>query len=1001
MSKLGDCFKHTLGVALLALVAACGGGTEQASSGTANQGQVTGMALALRPGEFGLEQSAAPIATLGEAYETTVGVGGGTAPYRFEVVSGTVPEGLLFELDTGRFHGYPAHPGRYDLMLRITDGSGLQVLGAFRLTVIEPDAPVVVSPGQATYQALGRSVRLNALDEVNTTLGGVNRVDAPLPGLVGLLKTIPEGGWVMANLNQFQDVWTPDSLRTLDKNSGSTRSPYGIIAAWSGFAWDSNRGDLILYGGGHAQYGGNDVYRWHGATRVWERASLPSEITQDALGNYHAIDGQDNAPSAAHTYDNSVFLPVVDKFLTFGGAAYNNGGIYLRDNGAGVSRATGPYLWDPVKGDPNKVGGTTGSHVKRVAPYPEILGGQMWQNRDIHLNLASTPYLPSSHVSGCTGYATEQGKDVVYVGAHTMGGSAIDVFRYVVNDVNNPSADSWALVGGYWDGPQSETVCAFDPVQRLLVRTGDRMRPFFYWNINTPATNTNPNNEVSISFTEVSGELMSRLSAGTLDMRNCGFDFDPVRRNYLLWCGGSDVWTLKPPASVSTSGWVLQKQQVPVGGTPTTAVGTGILGKWKYLSNIDAFMGLQDSVAGNVWLYKPYGWQPPGGGAVNAPPVVTLTAPLAGQTFVVGEPITLQATASDIDGSVGLVEFYDGTSKIGVAAQIPWGMTWTGAAVGAHTLTAVATDNLGASTASISIPISVSAINQAPSVTLSDPINGQIFLQGQAITLLAEPIDPEGQIAKVEFVEGVAVLATLSAPPWQHVLVTASLGQHIYSARVTDVMGSTGTSASVTVQVNPGTTGATTVVLQDGLNGYIGTRDSYLYSYWPTYNLGDLTTMMEWGGYSTPLVRFAIFNREGGPVPDQAVITSARLAIYKTSYYTTTLSAYRLICDWQEMQVTWLLCRTGVSWATPGATGVQSDYAAVPDGAGEVAWEPGSWLDINVTSGLSAMQNGAANYGWLLRRTSGDNVNLKVFNTRNYAINTSLRPKLTVSYTLN
>jgi hypothetical protein len=44
---------------------------------------------------------------------------------------------------------------------------------------------------------------------------------------------------------------------------------------------------------------------------------------------------------------------------------------------------------------------------------------------------------------------------------------------------------------------------------------------------------------------------------------------------------------------------------------PATDTGTGILGKWKYIPNLDVLMGLQDSTLGNVWVYKPAGWTNP------------------------------------------------------------------------------------------------------------------------------------------------------------------------------------------------------------------------------------------------------------------------------------------------------------------------------------------------------------------------------------------------------
>lgn len=994
----------TAATALVALAACVGDDAEPRSATAADQSLPVGVARPLLTGQFGIELSAAPIARLGEDYEAGISVGGGTAPYRFEITAGEVPPGLVFDPVTGVFRGQPAQLGRFEVTVKVTDARGASTRGPFRLTVIEPDAPAQANPSSADHQAAGRSTSMGILGDSSTAsatanLGGAGRVDVPLPGLVGLLNTIPEGGWVRVNLNQFRDVWPPASQLTIDKNSGGVRTPDGIIAAWSGFAWDANRGDLILYGGGHANYGGNDVYRWHGTTRTWERASLPSEISLDAMNNYRAIDGPDNAPASAHTYDNNIFLPILDRFLTFGGAAYNNGDAYLRANGTGGSRYTGPYLWDPSKGDPNKVGGTTGSHVKRVAPYPDVVGGLMWQNRDIKLNLASKPNLPSSHVSGCTGYAVEGGKDVVYVGAHTGGGVANHLFRYVINDINNPAADTWTKIGGYWDGPQSETVCAFDPIQKLFVHVGNTGRPFLFWNVNTPSSQENF--EVALSFTESSGELKSRLNAGTLDITKCGFDFDPLRRHYVLWCGAGDVWALKPPSTVAASGWALQKQVIPAGSLPSAALGTGILGKWKYIPNIDAFMGLQDSNAGNVWLYKPYGWQSPGGGTGNAPPNVSVTSPVANQIFASGASVTIQAAASDSDGVVAMVDFYDGVTKIGSAGQAPWQLNWSGFAAGQHAISAVATDNQGASTVSMSVTINISAANQAPSVALTSPTNGQIFTQGQPITLAASPVDPEGQIASVQFRDGATVLATLNAAPWQYVVTNATLGSHSYGAVVTDGAGSTGASASVTVQVNPASVGGVTTTLQDGLNAYSGTRDTYLYSYWATYNLGAVVIMSEQSGYAAPLLRFAIFNREGGPVPDNAVVTSAKLSLYKDSYYSATFSASRLLCDWQEMEVTWRTCRAGIAWTTAGAAGASTDVTPTADGAGSVGWNPGSWLVIDVTPGLVAMQAGAPNYGWRIRRTGGDDVNEKSFITRNFTRDTTLRPKLTVSYTVN
>ena len=82
--------------------------------------------------------------------------------------------------------------------------------------------------------------------------------------LLERIKAMRPGSWARVNANSFSDVWTPARLRPLKESSNPT--PSKIIAAWSSFAWDSRRGDLILYGGGHANYTGNDVYRWRART---------------------------------------------------------------------------------------------------------------------------------------------------------------------------------------------------------------------------------------------------------------------------------------------------------------------------------------------------------------------------------------------------------------------------------------------------------------------------------------------------------------------------------------------------------------------------------------------------------------------------------------------------------------------------------------------------------------------------------------------------------------
>jgi hypothetical protein len=94
---------------------------------------------------------------------------------------------------------------------------------------------------------------------------------------------------------------------------------------------------------------------------------------------------------------------------------------------------------------------------------------------------------------------------------------------------------------------------------------------------------------------------------------------------------------------------------------------------------------------------------------LNAPPVVALTAPADNAQFAAPASITLTASASDSDGTIAQVQFFRGAVSLGVDTTSPYSVTWSGAASGAYTLTAVASDNRGAVVASAPVTVRVTA----------------------------------------------------------------------------------------------------------------------------------------------------------------------------------------------------------------------------------------------------------------------------------------------------
>jgi hypothetical protein len=520
--------------------------------------------------------------------------------------------------------------------------------------------------------------------------------------LLPLILQMPANSWLLANANLYNEVWTPPELEPLF--DGSPAPPSKIIVPWSSFAWDSNRGRLMLWGGGHANYSGNDLYLWDATTLLWKRGSYPSEITTDPVIQQIAIDGVDNAPISSHTYDNQLFLPIVDRFITFGGAAYNNGGPFIRrlESNPSQSRLTGPYLFDPNRADGNKVGGTTGSHVKRVAPHPEIVGGQMWQNRDIHKWLAGQP-LPGTHVNGCTGYANEGGRDVVYVASASRFSTPLNLYRYQLTSLASPAADEVDHVGIPWIGVSGQTTCGYDPARKLFVRTGTNSVPFVFWDV-TAGSPTNQDQSVAVDSTIAS--FQAWMSSSGINIQNCGLEFDPMRATFPLWCGAATVWELRaPPGGNTTAGWTITRRDAP-SPAPPGLIDTGVMGKWKYAPHYDVFVGLQDAVNGDVWIYKPAGWvqpNPPG----NALPTVSVTSPAPGTTVSPGATVNLTASAADAGGSIVRVEYYVNGEKVGQATASPYAVAFEPILIGSYTVVAVAVDNVGGMRASVPVTFSV------------------------------------------------------------------------------------------------------------------------------------------------------------------------------------------------------------------------------------------------------------------------------------------------------
>jgi len=203
--------------------------------------------------------------------------------------------------------------------------------------------------------------------------------------------------------------------------------------------------------------------------------------------------------------------------------------------------------------------------------------------------------------------------------------------------------------------------------------------------------------------------------------------------------------------------------------------------------------------------------------------------------------------------------------------------------------------------------------------------------------------------------------------------------------------------------------GQTTVALQQGQNAYAGTIDAKVAccTFANTVYGSDTYSSLIVDTSTSLLVRFAIFQSEGGPVPNGATITSATLSLFKDWGPDAVFKATRILKNWNET-ATWNATGTGPAWTTPGV--FTGDLAATVDGQASVAanngcdlnanWPSTCWLNVDVTPGVQAFAGGTSNFGWKLSYVSGSNDSgPKEFYSRDNTQFPQLRPKLTISYT--
>ena len=357
----------------------------------------------------------------------------------------------------------------------------------------------------------------------------------------------------------------------------------------------------------------------------------------------------------------------------------------------------------------------------------------------------------------------------------------------------------------------------------------------------------------------------------------------------------------------------------------------------------------------------------------NTAPSVALTNPVAGAPLTTPANITVTANASDSDGTISKVEFYSGTALIGTATAAPYQITWGAVSAGSYSLTAVATDNLSATTVSSPVSVNVNLPNIAPSITLDSPQSGTTFPAGSNIALAATAIDLDGTISKVEFFAGASLIGTATVPTsgtvYSVTWTNVNSGAYAIRAKATDNLN--GTTDSSIVNIN--------VVSQTGLSPI---ADAYVRDgASATTNFGTAnelqTQVSSVGSNRETYIKFDITAVTG--------IVNAKLRLYGrlsdtlgTDFPATVYPVLTSAPDWVESG------NGSITWNNKPATGSALTSVTVIDNNAR-------WYEWNIADYVKAEKDAGRNIVKLAIKNTAASTPTAIFNSKE---NDNNRPQL-------
>jgi len=344
-----------------------------------------------------------------------------------------------------------------------------------------------------------------------------------------------------------------------------------------------------------------------------------------------------------------------------------------------------------------------------------------------------------------------------------------------------------------------------------------------------------------------------------------------------------------------------------------------------------------------------YSFPTPISALFNDPPSValtmTITNPTPTGTINTRSVVSLNATASDGDGSIASVKFYLNGSELGTDTTPENGVysvAWSPTVLGSYVIKAVATDNLG-TTRETSLPATVFQWeNTLPTVTFTSPDpDGKDYTIPATVIVTVTATDVDTAIKKVTFTHYNPTTQTTvthvdqDGAPYEmpiYMLLTPSPANTPHTVAVTAEDMDNGVSASISRSfdvVRPSGTTPAVLELQEGVNGYLGMTDATMNQDAPgTPHNGTTLTLQGGATYLTNPPNMGVLMRwdlTNVPLPTNAVIKKVAIKVQTTLGGGGESEKYYRVCQllkpWVETEATWTKASATLNWEGSGATG--------------------------------------------------------------------------------